>query len=56
MSLFLKLKLLLELTAIGEQQVYAHKRIMHYVRSEEKKSAHVFVCITRIMLGSDKNQ
>ena len=26
------------------------------VRSEEKKSAHVFVCITRIMLGLDKNQ
>ena len=26
------------------------------LRSEEKKSAHVFVCITRIMLGLDKNQ
>ena len=26
------------------------------IRSEEKKSAHVFVCITRIMLGLDKNQ
>ena len=29
---------------------------MVYIRSEEKKSAHVFVCITRIMLGLDKNQ
>ena len=27
-----------------------------YIRSEEKKSAHMFVCITRIMLGLDKNQ
>ena len=26
------------------------------LRSEEKKSAHVFVCISRIMLGLDKNQ
>ncbi len=26
------------------------------IRSEEKKSAHVFVCITRIMLDLDKNQ
>ena len=29
---------------------------LQLVRSEEKKSAHVFVCITRIMLGLDKNQ
>ena len=35
MSLSLKLKLLLELTAIGEQQVYAHKRIMHYVSAKK---------------------
>ena len=30
--------------------------VLVYIRSEEKKSAHVFVCITRIMLGLDKNQ
>ena len=29
---------------------------IQHLRSEEKKSAHVFVRITRIMLGLDKNQ
>ena len=41
--------------------LYGKKNIIeklyyYLLRSEEKKSAHVFVCITRIMLGLDKNQ